>query len=515
MTTNNNYPQIGAFVLETLTTGMYRNPLDALREYIQNAFDSIREAERKSVIKNGAGRINISISEEEKLLRLRDNGLGIKKDEIKARLVNIGMSEKSLNTDAGFRGIGRLAGIAYCDKLVFKTQNYDEKELSTVTFDAHALKEAIAPTNRKVEQLASIIDKYVTVTTEKVRKNDHFLELSMQGINTSGELFLSLKKIRTYLEQVAPLPLDTQSFHYSKEFYDWIDKTGVSLPEVSIILECNNTYELFKPYKKITYSTVQNKHKVHINGLRFFPENATKDSPFWIWYTETNCPGAIGDDTVAGLRLRKSNIALGLSERMSEVFRMVSESYARFNKYFMGEVHIQDHRVIPNAHRDDFEETPEWIAIKQELIKFAKERSREAHSLSNGRNADIGKLLSTADKHLDEILKKQQTGFASKAEKEKIASEITKHVTKLESAEKADRSDEERKRLARKKKELVASQYKIFNETNFITQNLKTSLNKKQKKIISDIIEILYDVLDEHNFETARDAILNKFQIPQ
>ena len=32
----NRTPKIGAFVLETLTTGMYTNPLDSIREYIQN-----------------------------------------------------------------------------------------------------------------------------------------------------------------------------------------------------------------------------------------------------------------------------------------------------------------------------------------------------------------------------------------------------------------------------------------------------------------------------------------------
>jgi len=33
-----HYTRIGAFVLEILTTGMYRNPLDTLREWIWNTF---------------------------------------------------------------------------------------------------------------------------------------------------------------------------------------------------------------------------------------------------------------------------------------------------------------------------------------------------------------------------------------------------------------------------------------------------------------------------------------------
>ncbi len=338
----------------------------------------------------------------------------------------------------------------------------------------------------------------------------------MHGINQIGSVFLSLKDVRAYLEQVAPLPLDTQSFHYSKDFYNWVEKAGVALAEVRVIIDTSDTsYELFKPYKKITYSTAQGKHKVHLNKLIFFPENATKDSPFWIWYADTNCPGIIGNEAVAGLRLRKSNIAIGLSERMTDVFRLASESYARFNRYFMGEVHIQDVSVVPNAHRDDFEETPEWVAIREQLAQFAKDRSREAYALSEGRNADVEKLLSTAERQLDEVAKKRRTGLASKAEQERLENVIGKQIAKLECAVKADRSEEERKRLEEKRKELEKARKKISNATGFTAQNLKSSLDKKQRKIVSDILAILYDVLDNPHFEAARDAILKKYQVQQ
>ncbi|VFN04077.1 MAG: molecular chaperone HtpG [Candidatus Kentron sp. G] len=117
MANEKHHTRIGAFVLETLTTGMYRNPLDTLREYVQNAFDSIRTAERQCVIKTDAGRIHVTISEKNRTLSIRDNGIGVPAADVAARLVNIGMSAKNLETDAGFRGIGRLAGIAYCDRV--------------------------------------------------------------------------------------------------------------------------------------------------------------------------------------------------------------------------------------------------------------------------------------------------------------------------------------------------------------------------------------------------------------
>jgi len=52
-------PHIGAFVLETLTLGMYGEPRHTLREYVQNSFDSIRAAQRTRFLQ-GRGRVTIT-----------------------------------------------------------------------------------------------------------------------------------------------------------------------------------------------------------------------------------------------------------------------------------------------------------------------------------------------------------------------------------------------------------------------------------------------------------------------
>ena len=69
-------PKIGASVLETLTTGMYVDPLDTVRELVQNAADSIRKAERSRVLARNAGRIQIQIGHNSRSLEVSDNGLG-------------------------------------------------------------------------------------------------------------------------------------------------------------------------------------------------------------------------------------------------------------------------------------------------------------------------------------------------------------------------------------------------------------------------------------------------------
>jgi len=513
--TNNVAPRIGAFVLETLTTGMYTNPLDTLREYVQNSFDAIREAERCNALLDGAGRIEIAIDAKSRTLTLRDNGMGIPVDQVNARLVNIGMSSKSIQSDAGFRGIGRLAGIAYCDRLVFTTQAKDERDCSSVTFDCRELRSAMSPQVKQIKELADVIGSHASVNQEKVGKKEHYCQVRMESINEAGQPFLDWTAIETYLSQVAPVGLDTQSFVHSSTIMHWLKSHKIVLPTVSIIINAGTTTrQVFKPYRKITYTTAQEKHKIDVKSIRFFPQEVDPNCPYWGWYAETNCPGIIGDDTVAGLRLRKANFGIGMADRMTEIFAGASESYARLNKYFMGEIHVQHPDVIPNARRDGFEDSREWAEIRKSLVEFARERSREVYQLSQARNLDLDRLLGAAEREKEAATKRTKTGLASKTEQERVVGRLVRQMAKLESANNAERSDHDRAEIHRMYKEVQKVRETIESETEYTAQRLNSALDKKQRKIISEIICVLYDVLDERSFEKAREAILNKYGMP-
>ena len=55
-------PHFGAFVLESLTLGMYGESHNALREYIQNGFDSLRTAVRDRLIRSDEARIEVTLA---------------------------------------------------------------------------------------------------------------------------------------------------------------------------------------------------------------------------------------------------------------------------------------------------------------------------------------------------------------------------------------------------------------------------------------------------------------------
>src|SRR5579862_7133868 len=112
-------PLIGSFVLESLTTGMYGERRNAIREYIQNAYDSVLAAERQKVLQKKRGKVVLTVDGEGNRLTIRDNGLGLSKRVAVDTLTAIGASRKDRGSAAGFRGIGRLAGIAFSDELQF------------------------------------------------------------------------------------------------------------------------------------------------------------------------------------------------------------------------------------------------------------------------------------------------------------------------------------------------------------------------------------------------------------
>ncbi|MGO9952188.1 MAG: hypothetical protein ACLPN1_08245 [Dissulfurispiraceae bacterium] len=506
-------PKIGAFVLETLTTGMYTNPLDTLREYVQNSFDSIREAENSGLLARAAGRIEISIDPQKRTLRLRDNGAGIPGAWAFPRLANIGMSEKSIDTSVGFRGIGRLAGIAYCERLSFKTQFSGERELSSISFDNIGLLKAMSPSMRQVDELLDVVARNTSREIQKTKTDAHFFEVLMENINPKGDVFLKWPEIRTYLSQTAPIGFDTQSFLLAGEIFNWLKAHRIELPTVNLTISYGSTnIEVFKPYQKLTYKTKREHNKIHVKGINFFPEDAGPDSPFWVWYAQTNLPGMFDDDTVSGLRLRKGNIGLGMAERMAEIFALAAKDNSRFNHYLMGEVHVQDSSVIPNARRDGFEDGLEWSNIRLELLEFARARSKEIRGVSNFRNMDIEKLLKPAQCELLASEKKVQTGFASKDERNSFVDKLNKQIEKLEIAKNSERSDEEVSRIGSIRNELTSKKEVIEKQSKYTAQTLNTSLDKKQRRIIAEIIEILYEVLPEAEFEKTRDAIMRKYQ---
>jgi hypothetical protein len=360
-------PKVGAFVLETLTTGMYTNPLDAIREYIQNASDAIISAERFKILRPNAGIITVSLDPDAKTLIVRDNGTGISSTDAEARLLNVGMSAKMYGQEAGFRGIGRLAGIAYCKRLEFRTTARYEDEVTVIAFDCEGIRQSITPSMKGVEELTDVLKKYTTQDLTETEKEEHFFEVRMEAMDGRLHQFLDMQLMEDYLGQVAPVEYDAQRFLYASQIQQWLKERKLPISSVRLLLRNLETErEVFKAYKT-HYRTKQNNFDIDVKDVRFYPDDANAQSPFWMWYAITDLLGMFDDERVAGLRFRRNNIGIGGPDRVAELF---PGREGRLNYWTMGEIHVLSDGIIPNARRDGFESTPEWLQVREALQPF-------------------------------------------------------------------------------------------------------------------------------------------------
>jgi hypothetical protein len=500
--------RVGAFVLETLTTGMYTNPLDAIREYIQNAFDAIVSAERFKMVKPNSGIIIVSLDADKRALTVRDNGIGISSSEAVPKLLNVGMSAKVYGEEAGFRGIGRLAGIAYCRSLEFRTTFAHEDEMTTITFDCDGIRNSIRPSMKEVEELTSVLQKHTTQDITEAKKDDHFFEVKMEVIDSRLSQFLDMQTMETYLGQVAPIEYDAQRFLYATQIQEWAKDQGFRIPTIKVLLRSSSAErQVFKPYKT-HYRTKQKNFDIHVKGVRFYPEETNPESPFWLWYATTDLLGMIDDERVAGLRFRRDNIAIGGPERVAELF---PGNEGRLNNWTMGEIHILNEEIIPNARRDGFESTAEWTRLQRELDPFIKQHCKACHDAAESENRPTAKVFSSAKAVAQRAKGALKAGLASNEERQELIQKIDRQIDRVETAQQRRQSEPDRQELQSVLTSLNAIRENLGAKDVFATGKLKSSLDRKERKVISEILELLREVLEASQFERARSAIIAKY----
>lgn len=381
-------PHIGAFVLETLTLGMYGEPRHTLREYVQNSFDGIRAAQRTRFLTE-RGKVTISMGEDE--ITIRDNGMGVSTSQAWKTLTSIGASKKDRQRDAGFRGIGRLAGMAYCDELIFRTTFPGEAEISTLTFDCDALLKAMNPDEGGDVELSGLLSRSIRMTTtaDETQKDQHFFEVALRGLSKAPEILKNADEVRDYLAETVPV-----DFHPDWERRKAIEDRyrsnfGTSLETIDVFVKADESAEqIFKHYGE---SYEHAKGEMDLESIEYFSGSGNR---FWAWVGTMSESAAVTDWRTRGLRVRVRNIQVDGTEISESLFSRVKPSYGRFSTYYVGEIYIDPESVIPNARRDGFEENKDWLDIRSELItSVCQPLAARAYSASQLGQLDVDKVV--------------------------------------------------------------------------------------------------------------------------
>ena len=381
-------PHIGAFVLETLTLGMYGEPRHTIREYVQNSFDSIRAAQRTRFLP-GRGRVTITFGGDQ--ISILDNGLGVPAAQAWRTLTSVGASKKDRQRDAGFRGIGRLAGMAYCEELVFRTTFPGEIEITRVVFDCVKLLKAMSPDEGGDVELATLLGTAIRVSTEEVpaRDEEHFFEVILKGLANAPQTLTDADKVESYLSETVPVDFATGWSRKESIESGYKSYFGASLETIDVfVVSGGEPRQVFKPYGD-EYSHA--KGNMQLRGVEFYPG---EDNRYWGWVGRLDVSAAVTDWATRGLRVRVRNIQVDGTEIFEKLFTEVKPSYGRFSSYYIGEIHIDPERVVPNARRDGFEETQEWIDIKASLMaNICQPLASDAYEASQQGQIEVTKVV--------------------------------------------------------------------------------------------------------------------------
>jgi molecular chaperone HtpG len=522
--------RIGKTVIETLTEGMYEDSRFIYREYIQNAVDQIDKAIELGILKDRKeGKVYITIDKDNRKIVIEDEATGIESGKVFETLGNIALSEKDRTKNKGFRGIGRLGGLGYCDELVYETSYPGENIKTIMKWDAKKLRSLLH--NKAItEDAGNVVKSVIDIKTYPEDTENRYLKVILNNVKI--DTLLEIKEIKEYLSMVAPIPYPSH-FVFCTKIYDYASKIDFGIDEYYIYL---NMDQLFKPYKNNLYEKSDNgndgRKYDEITDVSFFDIRSGNDFLAWGWYGISRFEKQIPriPNYYRGIRLRKGNIQIGNEEVFID--KKISRE-ERENAYFIGEIFCVNTDLIPNSRRDYFNENDTLKVFEGELRKFYHGTLYKLYYKANAYKNAI-KTVNKVSERQEELKKKEQSGFIG-GEKEDLIKEI--ETAKREAADSIKKIEKIKNDLDNSKtennesfKKVIASIEKEYKKNNINIESIEepeekaiskkqsrfvdqfSTLNRQERKIIDKILSIIKNTLPPNLSKELIDKIKEEFK---
>ena len=365
---------IGGSILDLVTIGTYDNPLSIYREYIQNSADAAGIAENKK-----HGRVEIDIDPLGMCVRVRDDGPGLSAENACRALLPIARSWKQRGTDRGFRGIGRLSGLAFAETVTFLTRAESGEPVSRIVWDGPRLRESALQTQLTEN---AIRDTVVVEAIPGEEYPDHFFEVKIAGVGRhAAGLLLNREAVRAYIAEVCPVPF-SGAFPFSGKIDKLLHGNGMPLI-LDVVLDGETTPVMRRHMDAIHFSDTRRDDFLEFEEIQIPSADGNGDAAVG-WIAHSSYLGAIPKETgIRGIRVRYGNIQIGNETVFDHLF-----SEERFNRWCIGEVHILDSRIVPNGRWDYFEPSPHSRNLENRLAAVLHRiavRCRKASSTRNSR----------------------------------------------------------------------------------------------------------------------------------
>lgn len=516
----------GANILENLTTGMYQDSRVIYREYIQNASDQIDIVRREGLLATGKELIDIQLDEQGRSITITDNATGIPSSKFREVLANIADSNKQIGEAKGFRGIGRLCGLAYCRELVFSSKAPGESQINVLRCCAERMRELIDRNNQGEKISAQVVLNEIYEFPEPIKtkdKNAHWFKVELIDVNQENRDLLDFQYVKEYLSFVAPVPYKNK-FIFRQKVYDHAEQLGEKIDEYRITL---NGEPIVKNYGT-KFKTSKGEDEIFDIVFKDFYDDSDHLIA-WSWFGLSHFKAVIQKDCqMRGLRLRKENIQIGDDDALKKLFKEDRGSH-----YFVGEVFAVSKTLIPNSQRDYFNENSSRLVFEQLVRRYFNDELTRLYREGSEINSAYDKI-SAYEKKASEFQEKQKSNdfiddehrqqaaqAVEKAKKnaEKAQSDIEKKKQKIEQdpmnpakriishieEERKQQESEKSKTNGQNENKDEKADSKSSDKSDHRADKL-TSIQKRDRKLISKIFSIIYASTDE---ETAEKIIAN------
>lgn len=388
---------VGKDVVELLAGAMYADPLTIFREYVQNAADAIDSARSQGLDPGEGFGVSITLDRAQRTIVVRDNGTSIPGDEFVRRLTSIGASQKRGTPMRGFRGVGRLSGLGYCQEIFFRGRTENDTRVTELRWDVRRLRDFMRDATYTGD-LGSLVRSVVDIRKLPVEGYPtRFFEVELRKVTRlRGDLLLNDDSVARYLSQVAPAPFHPD-FRFGPDIAAFLEQRGVRAP-LDIRIGGREEPIYHRARSDIAFSEKVTDAVQSVEYLEFLDQDG-EPSAFG-WLLEHAYLGAIPRRSgQGGVRLRNGNVQIGDESTLSHLF-----VEPRFAGWAIGDIHVESGAIQPNARRDEFESSVAYAYLQDELTIFLKRISQVVRDSSIVRNRvrKAKTLLALADQWLDQ-----------------------------------------------------------------------------------------------------------------
>lgn len=343
---------IGAEIISIITKGMYPDPKDAIREYIQNGID--------------AHSTEMSVKIRQESIVISDNGIGMDRDILR-KAVRVGVSDKNPTKDVGFMGIGIYSSFHLCSMMsIYSRGGKDIPNLLEMDFGKmkgileNQKKSRLNNTidSDELMDLQTLLESCINLTEDGAFPDNEFptkgTRVELSGIEP--EFYSSLSdfdEVKFYLQNVIPLHFDKEKFSYAESIENKINEICVSKDQrfeiIDLSLQINSQIEsIFRPYTDSDFNSSEPPLTPHFEIL--------ENGEFFgvAWGCLNSVRRKLQNRQLRGFILKKQGFSIGRRENVVKFFPRGNTFFDRYS----GEIIIINENILPNASRNDIEYSP-------------------------------------------------------------------------------------------------------------------------------------------------------------